>query len=305
MLSRTVRISRVANAIPIRQMSTSHRGFLGISIVNKSETGVHTRFGDVVGTMKPGLNFYVPIIDKVLPVSNRVQEDKFKFEVKTKENTFVTLEVAVQFKVISEDSVNALFELDDPEEQMRSYVENVIRAQVPKKNLDQLYGEQEEISQHIEEALAEGMKRYGFTIVKTLIRQIEPEMNVKHAMNAVIASAKLRDAARNEGEAKRIKMVEEAKGDAERKRLQGQGISDQRLAILKGYETGVEGMATSLGLTPRDIINFVMRTQELDTWESIGRSNNAKTVFLQSGENATLSPEEKMTVALMRARQVE
>lgn len=263
-----------------RALNTEHRGLLGINVINRSETGIHMRLGKVKGSKSQGLNFYIPIIDKIIPVSNRVHQDEFQFEVMTDESTFVVLDIAVQYKIEEEDTERALFELDEPEEQMRSFVENVIRAQVPNKKLKELFKEQEEISRHIEEALADGMKKYGFTIVKTLIRRIEPEKSVKTAMNAVIASAKMRDAAKNEGEAKRIKMVEEAIGDSERKRLQGEGISKQRLAILKGYEKGVEDMALKLGLTSKDIIAFVMKTQELDTWESIGRGNGTKTIFL-------------------------
>lgn len=293
-------LHRVSSSIS----SNSARGLFGIAMIETSETGVHTRFGKVIGMKNPGLNFYFPFVDQILVVNNRVIEDNFRFEVMTGEHTFVNLEIAIQVKILPEDSIKALFELGDPLEQMRSYVENVIRSQVPYKNLDQLFKEQEEIGQNIKEALAENMKKFGITIVNTLIRKIDPEASVKTAMNAVIASAKLRDAARNEGEAKRIKMVEEAKGDAERKRLQGQGISDQRIAILRGYQDGMDEMAAKLGLAPLDVINFVIRTQELDTMEGIGRSQNAKTIFLSPSNGLKNNKGEELRKAFIEAEQV-
>lgn len=263
-----------------RRLFYSQKGLFGFTGIETSETGVVTRFGRVNRTLKPGLNLYVPYLEKVYGVTNRVLEDHFKFNVKTEDDVFTVLDIAVQSRIQPDDSVRAMFELNDARNQMRSYIENVIRSEASRKQLNQIYSEQDELSSHIMETLADGMKRYGFTIVKTLIRNINPDESVRNAMNSIYASEREKEATKNRAEARYIKDVRQAEADAERKRLQGEGISAQRLAILAGYEKGVEEMSQALKLSPKDIIQFVMKTQELDTWESIGRSQNSKTLFL-------------------------
>jgi regulator of protease activity HflC (stomatin/prohibitin superfamily) len=281
-----------------RSISSSSRGFLGVTVINRAETGVYTRFGEVTGPVFPGLQFYVPFIDAIIPVSNRVQEDKFKFEVKTKENTFVILEVAVQYRIESgNDSIKALFELEDPEDQMRSFVENVIRAVVPKKQLEQLFSEQEEISHHIEKDLSTKMKEYGFTIVNTLICSIDPDKAVKDAMNQVAASNRLKDAAQFKADATKITMIAEAEADSKRKELQGEGLSKQRQAILNGYKTGVNAMAQQLGVTNKDVMNFVLEAQKLDTWERIGSAPSSKVIFLSPNNSSSQSTDQVQELA--------
>ena len=123
-------------------------------------------------------------------------------------------------------------------------------------------------------------------------------------MNAIYANKRMKAAAKEEADANYIKKVRDAEADKDRKRLQGEGISEQRLAILKGYEQGVDDMAKKLGLTPTDIVDFVMKTQHLDTLEAIGRSNNAKTIFINHTPTG-LQSEDHFRNSIIQANQVE
>ena len=163
---------------------------------------------------------------------------------------------------------------------MVAYVKNVVRERVPKLKLDDLFESQDEISSAIEDRLADRMKIHGFTIVSTLLTNIDPDREVCLAMNKINASERLKEAAKNEAEASYIKEVRHAEADRDRKRLQGEGISQQRIEIMKGYQTGVSEMATNFGMDHRQIVEFVLKTQHLDTMENIGKSNNTKTLFL-------------------------
>jgi regulator of protease activity HflC (stomatin/prohibitin superfamily) len=248
--------------------------------ITTSTTGVVQTFGRFSRTAEPGLNWYVPFFQTITPVSNRVRENTFQFEIKTKDDVFADLYVSVQYKILPEDTEQAFFRLDDPSEQMNSYIENVIRSEAPKMKLNDLYESQDDLSQSVKNTLAPRMKEFGYTIVKTLVKNIEPDSKVKQAMNQIYASERMKEAARNEAESNYILKVREAEADRDRKRLQGEGMSLQRLAILRGYETGIEDMAKKLGLTSRDIIDFVMKTQHLDAIEAVGTSKNTKTLFL-------------------------
>ena len=251
----------------------------GIIFINTATTGIRERFGRFVNLAKPGFNIYIPFIEKITPVCNRLKQDNFKFEVKTKDNVFTRLNIAVQYKIEDQNSESAFYSLQNPKQQINSYIENVVRAQVPKMNLDDLFESQDTISQSVSNRLAKNMKRYGYTIESTLVKEIEPNSEVKEAMNRINASERLKHAMKNEADAYYIKNIRQAEADRDRKKLQGEGISLQRLAIMNGYQESVENMSKSFGLSPKDIVDFVIKTQHLDTMEIIGKSQNAKTIF--------------------------
>jgi regulator of protease activity HflC (stomatin/prohibitin superfamily) len=249
------------------------------TFIKTSTTGVKQTFGKFTGIVKPGLNWYVPFVQTIIPVSNRLQQSTFDFEVKTKDNVFARLNLAVQYKIYPENTEKAYFSLDNPINQIDAYIENVVRSKVPGMTIDALFESQDDICQRVSESLCEKMERYGYTIENTLVTNIEPSKDVKEAMNRINATERMKAAAKNEAEANKIMVVKQAEADRDRKILQGEGMSGQRLAILQGYEVGVGQMATKLNVTAKDVIDFVLKTQHLDTVEAIGRSDNAKTIF--------------------------
>jgi regulator of protease activity HflC (stomatin/prohibitin superfamily) len=252
----------------------------GLCIIHTSQVGIRETFGKFTQTVNPGLNFYIPFVQKIVPISTRLRQDTFNFEVKTKDNVFARLDIAVQYKVTYDNAYKAYYSLEDPVPQIDAYIENVVRSRAPQMELDELFESQDDICKSVSEILSDKMTSYGYSIENTLVTGIEPDSEVKQSMNLINANRRLKLAAREEADAHYIKEVRKAEADSERKRLQGEGISKQRLAILKGYEEGVDNMANKLGLSPKEIVDFVMKTQHLDTLESIGRSNNTKTLFL-------------------------
>lgn len=248
--------------------------------IQTSHTGIFTTFGKFNSMRKPGLNFYIPIVQNIVIVSNQLHEQTYTFEVKTKDNVFANLIVALQYRIKEENSSIYHYSMRNPQHQMGSYIENIIRVTVPQMTLDELFESQNEISQNIINNVSNKMEQNGITIENTLIKNIDPDAEVKKSMNKINASKRNRVAAVEEAEAEYIKKVREAEADRDRKILQGQGISGQRKAILDGYKESVNGMSTSLGVSSSDIIQFVLKTQHLDMLEIIGKSNNAKTIFV-------------------------
>ena len=259
-------------------------------IIPTSCTGVRQTFGKLSSLCKPGLNFYIPIIQKIDLVSNRLTQEDVRFTVKTKDNVFTKLGLAVQYKITPEESGKAFFSLDEPELQIKSYIENVVRAQVPTLKLDELFESQDEISLKVNDTLHEKMFEHGYTIVNTLVTEIHPSTEVEQSMNKINATARLKEAAKNEADANYIMEVRQAEADKDRKRLQGEGISQQRLAIIGGYEEGLSILRKKSNLSAEDILNFVTKIQELDTMESLGKSPNCKVLFFpKTSEDITES----------------
>lgn len=271
-----------------------------LKFIPTSATGIVQTFGKFSGIATPGINFYVPIIQSIAVVSNRVQNKAFHLTVKTKDNVFTSIGIGVQLQIKEGDTEKAFFSLSDPDAQIDSYVQNVVRSKVPTMRLDDLFASQGDIGETVRAALEEKMGDYGYTIVDTLVNEISPERGVQDAMNRINASERLLEAARNEADAKYIHAVREAEADRDRKVLQGEGISGQRLAILKGYEDGVDAFSSKFGLSPQQVVNFVLETQRYDMLEAIGTSQNAKTVFLPSGHGSSAAD---LSNAIMQAQE--
>lgn len=260
-----------------------------MKFVRTANTGVKQRFGKYVGLCQPGLNLYIPFVETISSVSNRVYNHDIVVRVKTKDDVFTDLHIQVQLQIKPEDTETAFFKLQDPTVQVDSYVQNVVRSKAPTMALDQIFASQHDIAEEVSTSLTSKMSTYGYTIIDTLVKDIIPDAKVAAAMNEINASKRLMEAAKNKADAHYIETVRQAEADRDRKILQGEGISGQRRAILKGYENGVEQLSQNLGIEPKEVINFITKMQHLDTIGEIGRSQNTKTIFLSHQPNASSS----------------
>ena len=215
--------------------------FFTFFIVKQQSAAVVERFGKFVSVRQSGLQIKIPIIDNVAGrLSLRIQQLDVVVETKTKDDVFVKLKVSVQFKVIKEKVYDAFYKLDNPADQITSFIFDVVRAEVPKLILDDVFLKKDDIAIAVKSELQDAMTEYGFQIIKTLVTDIDPDAQVKESMNRINASEREKVAAQFEGEAQKILIVEKAKAEAESKRLQGQGIADQRREIARGLEDSVK-----------------------------------------------------------------
>ena len=249
-------------------------------IIPTSYTGIKTTFGKFSKLCLPGINFYIPYIQSIVPISNKLKNKDFLLDVRTKDNVFVQLDLAVQYKIHHRNSANAYYSMENPENQIEAYVENTVRSTVPSLDLEELFSSQEHISGSVLTNLKQKMDECGYTIENILVTDIIPDKKVIDSMNKIKISERLKEAAKNDADSYYIESVRKAEADSERKRLQGEGISKQRLAILNGYEQSITKLSSKLGIQNRDLIEFVVQTQYMDTIEAIGKSNNTKTIFV-------------------------
>ena len=206
-------------------------------IVKQQTAAVIERFGKFTSVRQSGLHIKIPVIDRVSGrLSLKIQQLDVVVETKTKDDVFVKLKVSVQYKVIKDKVYDAFYKLDYPHDQITSYVFDVVRAEVPKMKLDSVFERKDDVAVAVKAELNDAMTEYGYDIIKTLVTDIDPDSQVKEAMNRINASEREKVAAQFEGDAARILIVEKAKAEAESKRLQGQGIADQRREIARGLE---------------------------------------------------------------------
>ena len=195
------------------------------------------------------------------------------------DDVFVKLKVSVQYKVIKDKVYDAFYKLDYPHDQITSYVFDVVRAEVPKMRLDDVFVKKDDIAIAVKTELNDAMMDYGYDIIKTLVTDIDPDAQVKAAMNRINAADREKTAAQYEGDAQRILIVEKAKAEAESKRLQGQGIADQRREIARGLEESVE-VLNRVGINSQEASALIVVTQHYDTLQSLGEETNSNLILL-------------------------
>lgn len=260
----------------------------GWVIVRQQQAGVLQRLGKYQKTIGPGFHFKVPFIDRVAgKVNLKTQQLDVNVETKTKDDVFVHLKVSVQYFVLKTKVYDAFYELEDPKTQITSYVFDVVRAEVPKMKLDEVFARKDDVAIAIKSELAEAMDGYGYGIMKALVTDIDPDKQVKMAMNRINAAEREKVAAQYEAEAERIKIVAIAQAEAESKKLQGQGIADQRREIAKGLEDSVEAL-NKVGINSQEASALIVVTQHYDTLQAMGTNSRSNLILLpNSPSNAS------------------
>lgn len=280
--------------------------FTGLFTVQQQTRAIVERFGKFLCVAHPGLNFKIPIIDSVAGrITHRVRELEIKVESKTKDDVFVDLLIAVQFYVEENDeaAIAAFYKLSNPAQQISSYVFDTVRALVPEMPVDNVFSEKERIAHAVKERIEDTMKQFGYTILQALVNDIQPDQQVKEAMNKVNASARLKEAAKNEAEAKKIRTIADAEAEARAKELQGVGIARQRLAIAKGLKESVEACAEA-GISPEEATKMVLLTQHYDTVTAVGANSRANVILLPYAPAGMTQVSEQIMQGLLTANEV-
>ena len=281
---------------------------LSIVIIPQQSMGIIERLGKYNRILGAGLHFRIPLVEKVSgKESIRIRQLDVPVETKTQDNVFVNLGVSVQFLAISEKIFEAHYRLTDVNVQITSYVLDVIRGEVPKKTLDEVFETKDELAQIVKGELAESMEDFGYSIVKSLITDIEPAADVKDAMNKINATARLRVAAQNEAEADKIRQVKSAEADAEAKKLQGKGVAEQRAAIIEGFKASIGDLKEVTGndVKTQDVMNMVMMVQYFDALRDIGTTGQNNAVLIPYGAGGSNEILQQMTQAMLASDQVK
>ena len=260
--------------------------FSSFFMVKQQTAAIIERFGKFHSIKQSGLKLKIPFVDKIAgKLSLKIQQLDVIIETKTLDDVFVKLKVSVQYKVITEKVYDAFYKLDYPHDQITSYVFDVVRAEVPKMKLDDVFVKKNDIAIAVKTELNDAMLDYGFDIIRTLVTDIDPDAQVKIAMNRINAADREKTAAQYEGDAQRILIVERAKAEAESKRLQGQGIADQRREIARGLEESVE-VLNKVGINSQEASALIVVTQHYDTLQSIGQQTNSNLILLPNSPQA-------------------
>jgi len=278
--------------------------FLTFFIVKQQSAAVVERFGKFVYVRQSGLQLKIPIVDNIAGrLSLRIQQLDVVVETKTKDDVFVKLKVSVQFKVIKDKVYDAFYKLDNPADQITSFIFDVVRAEVPKLILDDVFIKKDDVAIAVKSEIQEAMTEYGFQIIKTLVTDIDPDAQVKESMNRINASEREKVAAQFEGEAQKILIVEKAKAEAESKRLQGQGIADQRREIARGLEDSVK-VLNGVDINSQEASALIVVTQHYDTLQSVGAEANSNLILMPNSPQAGSEMLNNMVASFTASNQI-
>jgi regulator of protease activity HflC (stomatin/prohibitin superfamily) len=272
--------------------------------VRTAEVAVLTRFGKFLRVAEAGLNWKLPYFDSIAGVVTlRVNQITLTMETKTRDNVFVTIPISVQNRVRPERVYDAFYKLSDPVAQIKSYVEQVILGHVPGMTLDEVFASQSSIAAAVKQELDSDMAAFGYEIVNVLVTDIIPDAKVKSAMNDINAAQREQVAATARGEADKILVVKKAEAEAESKALQGQGIANQRKAIVEGLQSSIEQFQKAVeGATSKDVMQLVLVTQYFDTLKSIGENDKTNTLFLSHSPGAVKEVSDQILESMLLAQ---
>lgn len=276
----------------------------GLFVVKQQVAFIIERFGKFQSIRFAGLHFKIPIIDRIAArLSLRIQQLDVVVETKTNDDVFVNLKVSVQYQILRDKVYDAFYRLQNPHEQLTAYIFDLVRAEIPKMLLDDVFEKKDDIAFAVKRDLKEAMLNYGYDIVKALVTDIDPDSSVKQAMNRINAAEREKVAAQHEGDAQRILIVERAKAEAESKRLQGKGIADQRREIARGLEESVDTL-NKAGINPQEASALIVITQHYDTLQSIGADSSSNLILLPNNPTAASNMLNDMTASLLAANKI-
>ncbi len=258
--------------------------FMSMLIVNQKEAKIMQRLGKFHSVRRAGISFRIPLIDQVAGVQNlQIQELRVPVETITQDKVTLKIEVAIQYliKADVESIQNSFYELADSTAQIESFVFDAVRAEVPKMELDNVYENKDNIANTVMEGLNTLLSNYGFDIKKTLVVDILPDAKVVGAMNAINEQKRLRQAAEEKGEADKILIIKAAEAEKESKKLHGEGVALQQMAVLKGREKAIQDLTSSTNMQIKDATELVMKLIDQDTLISMGEKNK-NVIFMTS-----------------------
>ena len=273
--------------------------------MKQATAAIVERLGKFHSVRHAGLHLKIPFLDQVAKRMNlRIQQLDVMIDTKTLDNVFLKMKVSVQYQVIKEQVADAFYKLESPDNQITSYVFDVVRAEVPKMKLDDVFVRKDDIAIAVKGELQEAMQSYGYDIIKALVTDIDPDEQVKHAMNRINAAERERTAAEYESEAQKIRIVAVAKAEAESKKLQGQGIADQRREIAKGLEESVK-MLNAANINAQEASALIVVTQHYDTLQSIGANNRSNLVLLPNSPNSASTMLNDLMVSMAATQKMD
>lgn len=183
----------------------------GIKIIDQYERGVVLTLGSYSGTLNPGLNIVIPIIQRLIRVDLRITTaDIPQQEVITKDNVPVGINAVVYFQV--EKPEDAVLKIKDYTYAVTQYSQTALRDVIGGVELDTLLTEREQIAEQIKSLVDKETAGWGINVTAIKMQDIELPADMKRVMAKQAEAERERRATiiRAEGELKASENLKKA-----------------------------------------------------------------------------------------------
>lgn len=243
--------------------------------IHTKQAGIVERFGKFLRIAPEGLNFKLPLIDKVVYREDlNMQLLDVGVTSKTKDDATLNIPVRVQYSILPQKIKEAYYELDDPEDQINAHVENVILSYIPTITLDQAYEQEEQIAKRIQDKLTVAMSEFGYSIKNALVTKIVPSPEVLNAMNNINTQRRNAEAAKAQAETQKTLLVGKAEGEKQAQILAGEGVAGEQKAIVNGLKESLKNFEEGTGVTANSAMVLIMMARYFDALKEMGVESN-------------------------------
>jgi len=252
-----------------------------IVITPQRHVKVLETFGKYSGYRKAGLSFKAPWPIQAVSAVKSLQTMEISQEVSvmSADNASVILPIRIQMTVDESDVEAATYKLDNPAQQIKSYVTNQVRATAGRMKMIDLFKARDAFKDDIEQELSAKMAECGYRIIDVLVDDPQPSAELRAAFERVLASERLKEAAINEAEANKTMLVATAKAEAESVREKGKGLADFRNTIAEGQSAAMKKFMDGTDLTHKDALSFMLAVNEMEALTTVGQSGG-KVIFV-------------------------
>lgn len=238
--------------------------------------------------LRQGLNFIIPFFEKTK--SQVLYKKNFPVEVEgvTSDNVTAYIGLNVIYYVHDDGKdtdqgsiFKSIYSIDDPKTMMRSTIDEQLRAMIVNFSHKDIFAKREEIGETIEQRLRSRLAGFGFKLDSIQVRDVKLEHTVMGAMNKIVETQKMKEAAMNEAEAQKIMQVKEAEAEKEAKILLGEGMAGQRTKIAEGFKEAVDMIkATDKSLNAEKVLQFLLDSSRIETLGNLAVDGNSKVIYL-------------------------
>lgn len=257
--------------------------FSGIRIVKQNTVLLVEFLGKFNRILYPGLNIIIPFLEWTRKQDLYKKNFKVHVDGLTGDNVSVEIGLNVVYFIKNnpEDIFQSVYEIDNPALLIQATIDEQLRSMITDFTHKDIYIKREEIGKSIEVNLKDKLEQFGYTLDSIQVQDIKLESTVLEALNKIVETEKIKEAAFNEAEAVRIKMVKEAEADKEAKKLIGEGMAEQRKAIAQGFKESIASIQSSdKSLKGSDVLEFLLSSARIETLEKVGTEGNSKVIYL-------------------------
>lgn len=224
-----------------------------IRIISDGDQALVARLGKYNRTLKPGLQFVIPVIEKIVHYDTLRERllDVPKQEAITKDNVPLTIDALVFWKI--EDLRKSFYDIQGVEDAISNLITTTLRGEVGLRNMEDMFSSINEINKAMLHSIAEKTSHWGVQVLRVDLQSIEPPAKVKLAMEAQRAA-------------------------------ESQKKAD--ISIAEGKAASIKVLAEVLNLDPnsREFLQFLIAKQFVDANQQISMSENAKVIFMDPSQ---------------------